>query len=349
MAEIENKFIVAKEGGIGKMRIFNEIDSAGYTLDMFLHEFESLQNDDSVTEIEILINSLGGSVFKGFPIITAIKNSEKPVTTIVDTVAASMGAMIFLAGQKRKMYSYSQLMIHAARYSDGSTDDALVNTNNNIFDILKAVTRKAKDKIKSWLSKDTWFTAEQALENNLATEIIRHAVAFNAAYQSEVRQLVASGNYNEAITNNLKDKYSKMENILNELELENSASQEDVAKKIKEMKAAILTKEEELKNRNSKIEELKAKLDAFEQAEKTKRENEIDALVNTAFENRQINAEGKATWKNILAIDFENGKKAIEALAKTEKLSDVINTDENKDEQVKIKLSPIQELMQNPL
>src|SRR5688500_10577228 len=111
---MENKFIVAKENRVGEMRLFSELDSQGNTLERFLYEFESLKKDDSIDEIEILINSLGGSVFRGFPIITAINSSEKEVTTIVDTVAASMGALIFLAGKKRKMYSYSQLMLHPA-------------------------------------------------------------------------------------------------------------------------------------------------------------------------------------------------------------------------------------------
>lgn len=65
---MENKFIVAKEGKVGKMRIFSEIDNGGFTLDRFLQEFDSLQSDDSIDEIEIQINSLGGSTWRGFPI-----------------------------------------------------------------------------------------------------------------------------------------------------------------------------------------------------------------------------------------------------------------------------------------
>lgn len=345
--EIENKFIVAKENGVGKMRLFSEIDSEGYTLERFLAEFESLQQDESVDGIEILINSLGGSVFKGFPIITAINNSTKQVTTIVDTVAASMGALIFLAGGKRKMYSYSQVMLHPARYTDGSTDDALVNTNQNIYDLVKNVTKRAKDKIKSWLSKDTWFTAAQAFENNLATEIINSKMTLVDSYQQEVRHLVASGEYNESINNNLKSKYSSMEQILNELNLKPESSEKEVMTKVQEMKNALVMKDQELTNRDSKINELQAKLDVYIEAEKKKRADEIDALLNDAFTNRQINADGKATWKSILEIDFDNGSKAIKALAKTEKLSEVINTD-SEPKNVDVALSPIQQMMVNP-
>lgn len=347
MTVVESKFIIAKENRVGKMRLFCEIDSEGYTLERFLAEFESLQQDDSVDEIEILINSLGGSVFKGFPIITAINNSTKQVTTIVDTVAASMGALIFLAGRNRKMYSYSQLMIHPARYTDGSSDDALVNTNQNIFDLIKNVTKRAKDKVKSWLSKDTWFTAVQAFENSLATEIIKSKMTLVDSYQQQVRQLVASGAYNELINNNLKSKYASMEEILNELNLKPEATEKEVMAKVQEIKNAVVMKDQELTNRDSKIAELQSKLDVYVEAEKKKRADEIETLINNAFNNRQINAEGKSTWKSILEIDFENGSKAIQALARTEKLSDVINTDAEPTT-VELALSPIQQMMVNP-
>lgn len=343
--EIENKFIVAKENSIGKMRLFSEIDSEGYTLDKFLAEFDSLQSDDSIKKIEIEINSLGGSVFKGWPIITAIKGSTKPVTTIVDTVAASMAALIFLAGHERVMYSYSQLMVHPARYTDGSTDDALTNTNQNIYDFLKGITKRAKDKIKSWLSKDTWFTAQQALDHGMATEVILETIPFQQAFHNNVRELVASGNY--SVKNNLKSKYSSMEEILNELNLKPEASEKEVTVKVQEMKNALVMKDQELTNRDSKINELQAKVDVYVEAEKKKRSDEIDSLVNDAFANRQINADGKTTWKTILEVDFENGNKAIKALAKTEKISEIINSD-SEQKSVEVSLSPIQQMMTNP-
>lgn len=343
---MDNKFIVAKADRVARMRLFSEIDSEGLALSQFLAEFDSLQADDSIDTIEILINSLGGSVFRGFPIVTAIKNSTKSVTTIIDTVGASMGALIFLAGSTRKMYSYSQLMLHSASYDDGHTDTPLDNTNNNIYDFIKGITKKGKDKINKWLSQDTWFTAQQALENNLATAIIDSKMSLIDSYQTEVRQIFASASIDQL--NNLKNKYSKieMEEIFNELNLKPEASEKDVKAKIQEIKNALAIKEQELANRESKIQELSAKLEVFETKEKAEKEKAIEELIEAAFTNRQINAEGKGTWKSILSIDFENGKKAIQALTKTEKLSDIVNTDEEV-KQFKYELDPIQQLMFN--
>lgn len=345
---MENKFIVDKQGKTGRMKLFNEIDSEGYTSERFLTEFESLQADDSIDEIEILINSLGGAVYKGFPIITAINNSTKPVITVVDTIAASLAALIFLAGSKRKLHSYSQLMLHPARYTDGSTDDALVNTNQSIFDLVKAVTKRAKDKVKSWLNpaKDTWFSASQALENNLATEIINSKLSLANDYQMEVRQLVASASSIETI-NNLKTKYEQMENIHSVLGLQPEASASEMETKIKEIQNALAIKTLEVTNREEKITDLEAKLKIHEDVEKAKRENEINTLVEDAFKGRQINADGKATWKQLLTMDFESASKAIKALAKTEKISEIINTDSPAVQPV-VALTPLQEMMVNP-
>ncbi|MEJ1242117.1 Clp protease ClpP [Chryseolinea sp. T2] len=342
----ENKFIVAKDGKVGKMRLFNEIDTEGFTLDRFLAEFDTLQNDDSVDEIEILINSLGGSTWKGFPIVTAISNSTKPVTTVVDTVAASMAALIFLAGTKRKVYDYSQVMIHAAHYSDGSpADEKLNQVNDNIFDLIKAVTKRGKDKIKGWLSKDSWFTSKQALIEGFATEIIKTRLSLQNQFQSEVRSMVASASSIEDI-NNLKSKYEQMENIYALLGLPAESDAKAVEAKIKEAQTALEIKTQEITNRESKIAELEASLKVYKDAEVAKHEAEINALVETAFSNKQINSEGKATWKTILTADFENGSKAIKALAKTEKLSEMINT--NQPQEIEVKLSPIQSMMVNP-
>lgn len=343
---MENKFIIAKTGGVGRMKLFNEIDNSGYSLDRFLLEFEALQQDESIDEIEVLINSLGGSVYKGMPIVTAIANSGKPVITIVDTVAASMAAMIFLAGHKRKMNSYAQVMIHSARYEDGHEDEALKNVNDNIFNIIKAVTRRAKDRIKGWLSKDSWFTAKQALQEGLATEIIKTRLSLVDSFQTEVRNMVASAASMDAI-NNLKNKHEKMDNIYSLLDLSAEASEQAVEAKVKEIKNALEIKTQELINRESKIKELETSLKVFEDAKAEAKANEINKLIDEAFKNRQINAEGKATWQQLLIVDFESASKAIKALAKTEKISEIINTDSEK-RQPEMVLSPLQQLMENP-
>lgn len=340
-----DKFIIAKEGRVGRMRLFSLIDSEGFTLEKFLSEFQALEGDDSIDEIEILINSGGGSVWQGFPIVTAISQSKKSVTTIIDTIGASMAGLIFLAGRKRKMFAHAQLMLHAARYEDGHIDDAITNTNNSFVEFIKNTTKRAKATIEGWLKKDTYFTAKQAVENKLAHEIIPTSIhaSLVPVFQSNVRNMVAQGDHD---INNLKSKFEtfEMDEIISELKLTAEASQNDIKAAIQEIKNALAIKEQELVNREAKISELQAKVDVYVSKEKEEKEKAVNAIIEEAFLKRQISAEGKTIWKTLLTTDFENASKAIKALTITEKISDSISTDE-KDKEPTIVLTPLQQMM----
>ncbi len=67
---------------------------------------------DEVDTIKVLINSPGGSVMGGLSIFTALVASEKKVITQIDGIAASIAAVIFMAGQERYMMEYGLFMIH---------------------------------------------------------------------------------------------------------------------------------------------------------------------------------------------------------------------------------------------
>jgi len=73
-----------------------------------LRELEKEHN-----EIHIRINSPGGSVYHGDPIISAIQASEATIHTYNDGMAASMAADIWLAGDVRHMAKNAKMMIHA--------------------------------------------------------------------------------------------------------------------------------------------------------------------------------------------------------------------------------------------
>lgn len=78
----------------------------------FVTELNELAKTFSV--IHVRINSLGGEIFHGNAIVNAIKNCPAEVHTWNDGVAASMAAMIWMAGKKRHMASNALLMLHSA-------------------------------------------------------------------------------------------------------------------------------------------------------------------------------------------------------------------------------------------
>lgn len=68
------------------------------------------------SKITLYINSPGGEVMSGLAVYDQISMMRSPVTVCIGT-AASVDAIIFLAGRKRQMYPHAQLMIHDPSYS----------------------------------------------------------------------------------------------------------------------------------------------------------------------------------------------------------------------------------------
>ena len=91
------------------MEIFDDIDA--WSAYLFIDEFKYLESM-GVNEIDIRINSIGGSVIDGISIYSTIINSDVHCTTINEGVAMSMGSIIWAAGDVAKMRDYSILMLH---------------------------------------------------------------------------------------------------------------------------------------------------------------------------------------------------------------------------------------------
>lgn len=78
----------------------------------FLWEFDYLVNNVCPSKIRIHINSVGGSVVEGMSVFTKICDCAIPTETINDALAASMGSIIWAAGDELFMKDYALLMIH---------------------------------------------------------------------------------------------------------------------------------------------------------------------------------------------------------------------------------------------
>lgn len=149
-------------------------DGDGVYFEMHYSEMEALH-----TEVDIHIHTNGGNVFDGNYIQNRIKTGSITANTINMGSAFSMGGYIMLAGVKRKAARNSFIMIHAASGGSGGTSeekrdeaDVLDAINKNFSTDLKAITGQSDKTIKKWLSKDTYFSSEKALEVGLITEVI---------------------------------------------------------------------------------------------------------------------------------------------------------------------------------
>lgn len=130
--------------------------------------------------INIRINSPGGSVYHGDPIIAAIKSSSAEIHTYNDGMAASMAADIWLCGKTRHMSSHSKLMIHATSTIEVGTAkdmraaaDRLDKFDEASIASFAEATGKTREEIKSQFFdyEDHWLTADDAMEMGLIEEV----------------------------------------------------------------------------------------------------------------------------------------------------------------------------------
>lgn len=139
------------------------------------YELEQL---GEVDEIDVYINSYGGSVAQGFSIYNQLKNHPAKVRTICNGFACSIASVIFLAGDERIMQGASLLMIHNPFCMTMGNASELRKTADDLdkmaqvsIDLYCQTTGLDESTIKDMMDKETWLSASDALDLGFATEI----------------------------------------------------------------------------------------------------------------------------------------------------------------------------------
>lgn len=162
-------------GGKSVIELFSGLDQKGEVSDKFVSDFKYLESISS--EIEIKINSSGGSVMSGLNIVSAILDCQIPTTTRIVGVAASMASVIALAADKTVMADYALLMWHNPYSPTGDAEnDQLTAFSGMLKTIYKNRLGKNDDEIEAFMSGDegkdgTWFNASKAMEFGLISGI----------------------------------------------------------------------------------------------------------------------------------------------------------------------------------
>lgn len=113
------------------IRFFGSVDS--FSTDCFNEEFLWLQDYVKPSKIVVLINSDGGSVMYGMSTFSIIQSCPIEVDCIIEGIAASMGSVIWAAGDHLYMHDYSILMIHNPFVYDNDNEDANIKNMVNAF------------------------------------------------------------------------------------------------------------------------------------------------------------------------------------------------------------------------
>lgn len=158
-----------------KVYIYEDISEYGVTADDFVRELDSLGED---TDIDLHLNTPGGNVWDGIAIYNNLKMHKGRVTAYVDSIAASAGSVIAMAADEVVMARNASLMIHNAQ-GVGVGDarvmrelaDLLEKTSDNIADIYTQKAGKEKEYWQSLMDAETFFSAQEAIDEGLADTI----------------------------------------------------------------------------------------------------------------------------------------------------------------------------------
>ena len=212
-------------------------DESGVSLTDFKKDIDALVG---ITELNIYINSPGGSVFASSTMVSLLdrlKLKGTKIRTYIDGLCASASTFIFFSGDELNIYENSIAMVHKPMtMSIGNADDLQkdIDTLNKIEEniMLPLYERKAKidrNEIKAMIDNETWLTAPEILEKfdvnliNQAKQVVASVSdKFKSVYKHIPKQL------NEALTEQQKTAeepkkivhtvdYTTFENIIKKL------------------------------------------------------------------------------------------------------------------------------------
>jgi ATP-dependent Clp endopeptidase proteolytic subunit ClpP len=183
--------------------IYGEIGDSWFeesvTARQFVVDVKDLEK--KVSKINVRINSPGGSVFDGLAIFNALQNSTAEVHTWNDGLAASMAAMVLMAGKTVHASKNSLLMIHSpSTYASGNAKDfrqaldALDKVQNSLIECLLPRTQKTRAEIEAQYFDytDHWLSADEAKAEGFIDDVIEKEASVNQKVAAkEVQEMFA--------------------------------------------------------------------------------------------------------------------------------------------------------------
>ncbi len=140
-----------------------------------------LESTDSSKDIQIYINSPGGSVYAGLGIYDTMQFIKPDVATICTGMAASMGAVLLCAGEKGKRSGlpHSRVMIHQPLGgAQGQASDIeitareIMSLKKELYDIIAKHSGQSYEKIEEDSDRDFWMKADRAKEYGMIDEVL---------------------------------------------------------------------------------------------------------------------------------------------------------------------------------
>ena len=160
--------------------IFLGTEVNDYTANVIQAQLLYLDSVDSERDISIYLNTPGGSVYAGLGIYDTMQFISSRVGTICTGMAASMGAVLLVAGEKgmRATLPHSRVMIHQPLGGiQGQASDIeitareILKLKDELYQIISDHSGQTMDKIRQDADRDYWMTANEALEYGMIDKV----------------------------------------------------------------------------------------------------------------------------------------------------------------------------------
>lgn len=168
---------IQAKGKTAEVLIYDDIGEGwfgGISAKSFADEIKKLGKMD---ELNVRINSYGGSVFDGLAIYNTLKKNTARIVVDIDGIAASIASIIAMAGDEIRMADNGFMMIHDpwAMAMGTSEDmrreaDVLDQVRGSLLDTYMKRATISEDEISTMMTEETWLTAADAVEAGLADE-----------------------------------------------------------------------------------------------------------------------------------------------------------------------------------
>lgn len=152
-----------------------------YVANIITAQLLFLESSDPSRDVQIYINSPGGSVYAGLGIYDTMQYISSDVSTICTGIAASMAAVLLAAGEKgkRSALKHSRVMIHQPLGgAQGQASDIaivakeILKIKKELYSILAERSGQPFDKVEADSDRDYWMTSEEAKDYGMIDEVL---------------------------------------------------------------------------------------------------------------------------------------------------------------------------------
>lgn len=161
--------------------IFLGTDVNDYTANVIQAQLLYLDSADPGKDISIYINSPGGMVYAGLGIYDTMQYVSSDVSTICTGMAASMAAVLLVAGEKGKRFAlkHSRVMIHQPLGgAQGQASDIeitareILKLKKELYDIISTHSGQPFEKVEANSDRDYWMTSAEAVEYGMIDKVL---------------------------------------------------------------------------------------------------------------------------------------------------------------------------------